>query len=224
MSNVIHDKDAWDAYPQHRRYFNKLDLSLRLGYRCGPCGTAPKISGKYIIRPAYNLEGMGVAARIEELTLNSTSRVQPGEFWCEVFTGPHISIDYKWEHSVDLFDRTETRLRPVFACQGYRTSLELYRFNAWRRIAPPSIKLPEFVYELTDVEDINIEYIGGRIIEIHLRKNADFPEDATELIPVWSDHSDEQTQCFISRGWKFMPSFEDAAGNMPIKRLGFLYR
>ena len=32
---------------------------------------------------------------------------------------------------------------------------------------------------------INAEYIGGNLIEIHLRHNPDFPEGRHEYIPVW---------------------------------------
>ncbi len=224
LSNVTTDTHAWQAYPQHRRYFNKLDLALRLGHDAGPCGTAPEEVGEYIVRPTYNLEGMSLGAKYSKLGPHSGPFLNPGEFWCEKFNGSHISIDYKWELNPDLLDREQMTLRPIFACQGFRTSPHLYRFSAWRKITPPIFKLPAFLRELDNVTDINIEFIGGNIIEIHLRPNGNFPNDAIDIIPIWSDDGSAHIEMFEARGWKWQPSFEDAAGHMKINRLGFMYR
>ena len=43
MSLLDEDFQAWDAYPQHRWVFNKLEVALKLGYRAGPaCVPLPK--------------------------------------------------------------------------------------------------------------------------------------------------------------------------------------
>ena len=36
MSSLDEDYQAWDAYPQHRWVFNKLEVALKLGYKAGP--------------------------------------------------------------------------------------------------------------------------------------------------------------------------------------------
>lgn len=214
-SNPKHDYEAWEAYPKHHRYFNKLDLALRLGYRAGPSGTAPSSLDEYIVRPAYNLEGMGLNARFELLGPEDGIKVKPGEFWCERFYGHHISVDYRWNR---------TDLTPYFACQGFRARSELYRFTCWKCIPIPSIPLPKFVYELTDVTHINVEFIGDKIIEIHLRPGSDFPEGATDIIPLWSDDGPAHRELLEKRGWKFKENHEDAGGHMEIYRVGFMYR
>ena len=47
----------------------------------------------YIVRPPMNVLGMGRFSRIEYLE-NNTEHLHPSEFWCEVFKGEHLSVDY----------------------------------------------------------------------------------------------------------------------------------
>ena len=63
MKPIDEDYEAWERYPQFRSVFNKLELSLKLGYNCGPACVPVTRSGMYIIRPIYNLYGMSVSAR-----------------------------------------------------------------------------------------------------------------------------------------------------------------
>lgn len=215
MSKAITDADAWKLYPQHRQVFNKLDLALRLGYNAGPAGVPPDRPGKYIVRPIYNLSGMGAGARFIELDGNNFNSVCPGEFWCETFYGPHITIDYTWQYHKPI---------AVFAAQGYRTSPEVYRFNCWKRITPPDIVLPDWIDKFFDVPVINIEMIGTKIIEIHLRPGIDFPESSNEIIPVWEDSAKEQHAFMSNRNWHWKENIDNADGHLKTRRLGFYYR
>jgi len=219
LSDHLSDSDAWNKYPKHRWIFNKLELSLKLGYNAGPAGTSVPCQGDYIVRPTYNLSGMGVNARRVNIKPGDYITVKPGEFWCDFFHGPNITIDYSWD-TVD--DRKV--LRPVFAAQGYRTNPDLYRFAAWRRIEPPYWKLPSWISSLQNVPRFNIEFIHDKIIEIHLRPGIDFPDNSKEIIPVWDDMSEKDCDMFITRGYTFIPNFDDADGHLPSKRLGFLYK
>jgi len=56
------DLEAFELYPQYRHWYNKLFLSIVLGYTCG-FDTIPS-SGRWIIRPIQNLVGMGLGASI----------------------------------------------------------------------------------------------------------------------------------------------------------------
>lgn len=219
MSNIVCDADTWRHYPQHRWVFDKLALSEKLGYYCGPGGVSVVEHGTYIVRPTYNLSGMGVNARKMELFPEDYRAVAPGEFWCEWFNGYHYSIDYTWELSGG-----EKVLKPIFACQGYRTSPDLYRFNAWRKITPPIWELPEWINTFHDVPVFNIEFIGDRIIEIHLRSGNDFPEGATEIIPVWGDAELSTYDYFEKHGYTYKFDFDDADGHLPVTREGIFYR
>ena len=63
----MEDCDAYVKYPNHRKWFNKLWLSEMLGYKCGPAGTDIPEDGTYVVRPIYNLGGMGAGAKVVEL-------------------------------------------------------------------------------------------------------------------------------------------------------------
>lgn len=221
MLEVEYDCDAWIRYPEHRWVFNKLEVALRLGYNAGPSGVSVPNNGDYVVRPTYNLSGMGVNARRIQLTRGDYSTVKPGEFWCEYFHGPNITVDYKWD-TVD----GNTVLRPVFAAQGHRAGLglELYRFTEWRRISAPFFQLPTWINEFQNVPRFNIEFIHDRIIEIHLRSGVDFPHGADHLIPIWSDTPDSEYDRLFKLGYKYKDDIDDADGHLPVSRLGFFYK
>ena len=64
----MQDDDSYILYPHHRKWFNKLYVAELFGYDCGPAGVAPTKDGTYVIRPIYNLSGMGVGAEVKEDT------------------------------------------------------------------------------------------------------------------------------------------------------------
>ena len=46
--------------------------------------------------------------------------------------------------------------------------------------------MPDIIKEaLTEHDVVNCEYIGGKLIEVHLRNNPDFANGEMEFIPVW---------------------------------------
>ena len=188
--------DEWNRIlPQHLWIYNKLFLSRRLGYTCGPMGLEVPEPGFYIVRPCMNLMGMGRHARIEWIE-NTTEHLHPAEFWCEVFEGDHLSVDYEYhedrtgcypeyamDHSVD-FHIKEQRL----CVKGVRDSNDLYRFTRWEKV---NVKVP-YPQILTTIGLyrygwINCEFIGGNLIEVHFRRNPDFRFDNDVAIPVWND-------------------------------------
>ena len=61
--DLVNDVDAWSKYPRYTSWYNKLWLSERLGYKCGPAGVPVPVKGTYIVRPIYNLLGMGLGAK-----------------------------------------------------------------------------------------------------------------------------------------------------------------
>lgn len=209
----MNDWQAWKIYPHHSWIFNKLELGLRLGYNCGPAGVPVKQSKDYIIRPIYNLNGMGINARIEYIQADTFHAIDPGQFWCEVFEGDQISVDYVWE---------DNKLVPVHASQGFNTRDNLTEFYRWIKIDPPQIKLPAFMQDFDDVDNINIEFIGDKIIEIHLRHGADFPPGATEIIPVWKNNQQQLKE--KHNDWLYQENYEDCDGYLTNPRLGFYYR
>jgi hypothetical protein len=202
----VTDGEAWWEFPQHRRWFDKLDLALRFGYRAGPCGTTPSRDGWCCVRPIYNLDGMGVGARRVFVRAGVDGQVEPGFFWCEWFDGEHVSSTYEW---------CDGRWVPVSVWLAQRDGDELWRVARWIRIAD-AIVLPREFSVLADVGVINVEFVDGHVIEVHLRGSPD-PCDADELIPVWADRPDAGDGVFVE-------SFDDAGGFLQVPRLGFRVR
>lgn len=197
------DAESWLAYPQFRRWFNKLDLAERLGHLCGPCGVAPEASGSYVVRPIYNLSGMGAGARKVFIPAQDTRSVPPGYFWCEWFDGEQISVTYTWK---DGWSVTDSWL-------GERSIEHLSQFRSWTRtfFDPP---LPAFFDELAPVGCINVEFVGDSIIEVHLRPSPD-PRSGTTIIPVWEGEGVPEDM---------IPAYDDADGFVHPARLGFVIR
>lgn len=205
------DTDAWIKYPKHRNFFNKLWLSDQLGYKCGPAGLPPLQSGEYVVRPIYNLRGMGLGARFEWIEANDWNALDPGYFWCEKFTGRHISASFEFVHG------KIGQWKPVSAFEGFRDKdAPLYKFNKWIKVSVDDVPfVPRLLNVLSDVKHINIEFIGNKVIEVHLRETPD--PDYDELIPVWESDQIESSNQFIK-------SEDDADGRLPEKRLGFFVR
>lgn len=209
------DIDMWqNCRTSHQWAFNKLQIAQRFDYKCGPAGVPVKRTARYVVRPIINLLGMGYGARIQKLRRGSTIE-DPGFFWCELFEGPHLSVDY-----------TSTG-KATLVVQGFRKlGHPLYKWDRWVKLskhwAPP---FPKQLEDLLYVYDrINIEFIGTKPIEVHLRGNPDFEEDGgpTELIPVFVKKGeyliiDDQTR----RPYRFKKD-EEIVGE--IHRLGFFYK
>lgn len=174
--NQIHSKDIW-AY-------NKLSLSRLLGYTCGPTGTTVPKTDFYIVRPCINLLGMGRLARKEWIE-NETEHFHPSEFWCEIFQGPHLSIDFQDKKS-------------KLVVMGERNTEDpLYKWKRWEKI-DVEIEFPPILNDLVgNYEWINCEMIGNRVIEVQFRQNPDFRYGNSVAIPVW-DNEKMQNMTFIS--------------------------
>jgi hypothetical protein len=172
----IHEEDLW--------IYNKLFLSRRLGYTCGPTGSYVPKPDFYIVRPSLNLLGMGREARIEHLEY-STDHLRPSEFWCEIFEGEHLSVDF-YESS------------PILIVRGERDFSEpLYKWKRWEKI-DRIIKYPSILEKLKgSYEYINCEFIGDKLIEVHFRRNSDFRHGNSVAIPVWNEKINESKYKYI---------------------------
>lgn len=182
--------------------FDKLILSRKLGYICGPSGVLVPAPDYYIVRPITNIDGMGACASIKWLTnnrlpLDRDDQVMPGYFWCEVFTGRHLSVDYVHGDQVLCVEGIRTNNNP------------LYKWSKWERV-DDFVPFPKILFELDfHHENINCEFIGGKLIEVHLRHNPDFQEGQLHVIPVWEGESSNPPKGYI---FKKSPDFN---------RLGF---
>jgi len=164
--NQINPKDIW-AY-------NKLSLSRILEYNCGPAGTTVPKSDFYIVRPCINLMGMGRFARKEWIE-DKTEHFHPSEFWCEIFQGPHLSVDYH-EKKSNLVVLGEKNADDPY-----------YKWRKWSKIEV-EVDFPSILNDLVgNYEWINCEFIGNKLIEVQFRQNPDFRYNNSVAIPVWDE-------------------------------------
>lgn len=178
-NKVFDDEDiAWQTTdPEDLWIFDKLILSRYLGYMCGPVGTPVPKEGYYMVRPCVNALGLGLGAQ-KHYIKDSTNHLTPGHFWCEWFDGDHISIDYDWG-------------KQCLAVQGFKAPGTFTRWDRWKRVDDVKIKMPAFLGNIrVKYSKINCEYIGGKLIEVHLRHNPDFPGNRQEYIPVWQGQNE----------------------------------
>ena len=186
--NHIHSEDLW--------VYNKLFLSRRLGYTCGPSGTTVPKPDFYIVRPSFNLLGMSRFARVEWIE-KTTDDFHPSEFWCELFEGEHLSVDFHNEKQELVVLGTRDEKNPI------------YKWSKWEKI-DKKVEFPDILRNLKkNYEWINCEFIDGKLIEVQFRRNPNFRYNNTIAIPVWNEKSEKNYQ-----GYKFVEDKD-------YKRVGF---
>jgi len=207
---ITTDEEAWaDVDHNHRWVFNKLEVAKRLGYNCDPSGIPPRVKD-YIVRPIMkpimNLEGMGLGATFG-------GDVPAGYFWCERFHGRHLSVDY-------------TVNSPTLCVEGTRKEGNpIWRWDWWTKVGVENApSLPALFHKIGMFYDhINVEYIGNKVVEIHLRPNPDFANHSnyTSLKPVWEDEQDMDIED-LKKIYNAKEFIHDQVNIKGIKRIGFL--
>jgi hypothetical protein len=189
----IHTSDLW--------IYNKLFLSRVLGYTCGPVGTTVPKPDFYIVRPSFNLLGMGRFARKEWIE-KYTDHIHPAEFWSEIFMGEHLSVDFKNQKSELVVLGTKDDKDPY------------YKWKKWEKI-DKKVEFPEILQNLKgNYEYINCEFIGNKLIEVHFRQNPDFRHNNTTAIPIWNEND---LDLYDLKKYNFIKDSD-------YKRIGFLIK
>ena len=164
------DSDAWLWNPAHRWVYDKLAVAHSQNLAAAPHGIAPS-SYPVFSKPIYNLKGMGVGSRALQSAADYAAHYQPGHFWSTLLTGEHVSSDVAivdgvprwWRHARGqasgdgTFDHWEIRAEADPAVEQW--------CDAWCR---------RHLGGLTGM--INLETIGARIIEVHLRFADQWPD------------------------------------------------
>ena len=169
---MVEDDDAWfDCHEDDLWIFDKLILSRKLGYVCGPIDADVPEPNYYIVRPCVNPAGMGRGATIEYIE-KDTDHLPVGYFWCEIFYGRHLSVDYYHGNQ-------------KLVTEGFRDKDNpLWKFNRWLRV-DDEIDFPSILDELKgNYPTINCEFIGDKLIEVHLRGNYEMGK-FSEIVPIW---------------------------------------
>jgi hypothetical protein len=193
------DSDAWQWYPAQRWIYNKLAVALSQGLDAGPHGTPPPRFPVFS-KPIVNLKGMGVGSRVLKSQADYDTHYAAGHFWMMLLDGRHVSSDVAVVQGAPRWWRHVTG-KP--AGEG--------RFDYWIVHAEPDAgiedqcgawirkNLPGYTGML------NLETIGGTIIEAHLR----FADQWPDLYgPGWVD---ALVELYEKGAWNF-PDDDRAEG------------
>lgn len=164
------DADAWAWYPQHKWVYNKLSIAESQGLECGPHGLEPPAFPVFS-KPVFNMRGMGAGSRVLRTRREYLANQRPGHIWMPLLTGEHVSTDVAvvsgaakwWRHAIGvpleggMFDHW------IVLAAG-RPEIEAWCGDWLRR------NLPDYTGM------VNVETIGARIIEVHLRFADQWPD------------------------------------------------
>jgi hypothetical protein len=164
------DSDAWQWYPGQRWVYDKLAVALSQELEAGPHGTPPPRFPVFS-KPIVNLRGMGVGSRVLRSAADYDAHYAPGHFWMTLLEGRHVSSDVAVIAGVPRWWRHVTG-KPA----GEGT------FDYWTVHAQADAQiearcgdwLRRHLAGYTGM--LNLETIGGRIIEVHLRFADQWPD------------------------------------------------
>jgi hypothetical protein len=214
----MEDTEAYLKYPKQRKWMNKLWLAEKFGYVCGPAGVEIPETGTYVVRPIYNLAGMGACASVQKLAKGDHTSIAPGYFWCEYFDGKHYSANYEWK----MNDHVGGKWVGLSCWEGINMPINLSRFVEWRR----SNHIPTLPHSFKalgeNVTHLNVEFINDKPIEVHLRLSPNPVYDL--LIPVWASDIGKKKEHMELHGFEFIEDYEDANGYIDDPRIGFLVK
>ena len=164
------DPTAFDLNPRDRWVYDKLLIAQSQGLACGPCSVLPS---KYPVfsKPITNLNGMGVGSHLLRGPQDFRRHCKADDFWMKLLTGAHVSTDWAIVRGEPLWCRHAQGIPGPGGTFDYwiveahgRPALEHYCRDWIRR------NLPDYTGML------NVETIGGYIIEVHLRFADQWPD------------------------------------------------
>jgi len=164
------DVDGYKFNPRHRAIYNRLLVARSQGLECG-LHDAPPPCYPVFCKPVTNLKGMGAGTSVLERERDFLENCRPGDCWMKLLTGDHISSDWAVVGGETAWCRHTRGIPAIGGTFDYwiiearvRRRLERY-CRAWIRT------------NLSDYTGmVNIETIGGRIIEAHLRFADQWPD------------------------------------------------
>jgi hypothetical protein len=164
------DSDAWNWNPAHRWVYDKLAVALSQGLDAAPHGTAPP---RYPVfsKPIVNLKGMGVDSRALNSAADYDKYYTAGHMWMTLLRGRHVSSDIA---VVDGEPRWWRHVTGKPAGEG--------TFDYWRVHAEPDAEIETKCGKWVRTHlagytgMLNLETIGGIIIEVHLRFADQWPD------------------------------------------------
>jgi len=164
------DADAWQWYPGQHWIYDRLAVARSQGLRAAPHGVMPD-RFPIFSKPIVNLRGMGVGSQRVGTPAAYLRSLKPGHFWMELLTGAHVSSDFAVQEGRAVWSRHTTGIPAKRGTFDYwiidaasNPLLEGYCGEWIARCLPGYTGM------------LNIETIGGRIIEAHLRFADQWPD------------------------------------------------
>jgi hypothetical protein len=164
------DADAWTWYPAHRWVYDKLRVAQSQGLAAAPHGVMPPAFPVFS-KPLVNLRGMGIGSRVIASAEAYSTTLTPGHFWMQLLDGEHVSSDAAVENG-----------RAVWWCHATGVPLSGGTFDRWVVHADPRPELETACDAWIRANlagytgMLNLETIGGKIIEVHLRFADQWPD------------------------------------------------
>ncbi|MDH3221048.1 MAG: hypothetical protein OEO19_16070 [Gammaproteobacteria bacterium] len=164
------DEHAYMLFPDHRWIYNKLLICDTQGFGGAPHGVPPS-SFPVFSKPIYNMHGMGVGGRVINSEAELNANMSAGYMWMTLAQGEHVSSDVVviggeaqwWRHSVGK-------------------TLGEGVFDFWTVLAADKPEIEQYCGDWlrTNLKGysgaVNLETIGGKIIEVHLRFADQWPD------------------------------------------------
>ncbi len=164
------DSLAFALNPRHRWVYDKLLIAQSQGLTCG-LPEVPPIRYPAFSKPITNLSGMGVGSHVLRGPQEFRRHCKPGHFWMQRLTGAHVSTDWAVVRGEPVWCRHAQGMAGPGGTFDYwiiearsRPTLEQYCKDWIRR------NLAGYTGML------NVETIGGYIIEVHLRFADQWPD------------------------------------------------
>jgi hypothetical protein len=164
------DSDAWQWYPAYRWVYDKLAVALSQKLDAGPHGTVPPRFPVFS-KPVVNLRGMGIGSRVIHSQAEYENHYTAGHFWMTLLEGRHVSSDVvvvggqpRWWRHVSGKPAGEGTFDYWIVHAEADTRIEAH-CGAW---------VKDHLAGYTGM--LNIETIGGTIIEAHLRFADQWPD------------------------------------------------
>ena len=164
------DCDAWLWNPAHRWVYDKIAIARSQGLDAAPHGVDPP-QFPVFSKPITNLRGMGVASRVLHSAREYAENLTAGHMWMTRLSGPHVSSD------VAVVSGEPRWWRHVTGTPGVDGT-----FDYWTVHAAPDPALEEYCAKWIRTQlkgytgILNVETIGGQMIEAHLRMSDQWPD------------------------------------------------
>ena len=164
------DSDAWSWNPRHRWVYDRIAVAHSQGIDAGPHGTLP--SGFPVFsKPIVNLKGMGIGTRVLRSPNDYDLHCTAGHMWMSFLSGRHVSSDAAVVGGKPRWWRHVTGLPAGGGTFDYWTV---------HANAEPALEASLGRWIEAHLADytgmVNLETVGGSIIEIHLRATDQWPD------------------------------------------------